>query len=87
MNHKDRPQGQPVPLDPGYRVSAEEFDAMRRPLTVILARSQMLERRVLQGTSVPPDDQLSALVAIQRSAWELERQLRALQPEPSPNPG
>lgn len=66
-----------------YRVSGTALDALRNPLTAILVRSQMLERRILQGGPAPsPDDSLAALSAIGRSVRELERQLYILQQDP-----
>lgn len=61
------------------RVESQALDALRTPLTVILAQAQLLERRMLQGHALTPDDILAALSAVQRSGWDLEGQLRVLQ--------
>jgi len=52
---------------------------LRTPLTGILGAAQLLERRILRGDPVAPDDYLAALASIKRSVWALEGQLRALE--------
>lgn len=85
MNRNDRPQLEESRIYPSHRVPGVALDTLRGPLSVILAQAQVLERRVLQGRHPSPDDQLSALAAIQRSVWDLERQLRELQKEANPH--
>jgi signal transduction histidine kinase len=70
-----------------YEVSESALDALRGPLAAILGHSQILERRILQGMRLlSPDDYLGRLAAIERSVWEMERQLQALQQEPVREP-
>jgi signal transduction histidine kinase len=66
---------------PRYQVTGAALDRLRNPLTTILGRSQLLERHILQGTPLSPDDYLATLSAIERSVRALEGQLRALQDE------
>ena len=60
-------------------VPADQLDALRTPLAVILGRAQLLERRMLRGCPVSPDEYLSSLALIARAAWQIEMQLRVLQ--------
>ena len=70
---------QPASPDPSYRVPGAALDALRTPLAAILGTSQLLERRIVRGAPLTPDDYLAALAAIRRAAWALEGQLRVLQ--------
>jgi signal transduction histidine kinase len=81
MNPVDASNAASSGATPCHRVPAGALDALRNPLTAILGRSQVLERRILREVHVSPDDTLAALEAIERSAWEVEGQLRALQRE------
>lgn len=81
MNPLDVSSGPASGADPRYQVSGVTLDAMRSPLAAILGRAQILERRLLQDVALVPEDALAALAAIERSVWELERQLRSLQQE------
>ena len=71
----------PALVVPGQRApeSHAALDALRDPLAAILGRAQMLERRILQGEAIAPDDHLATLAHIQRSVWDLEHKLRAIQ--------
>jgi signal transduction histidine kinase len=59
--------------------AGDALDALRTPLAVILGEAQVLQRRVLRGELLPPDDVLAALSTIQRSVWAIEGRLRVLQ--------
>jgi signal transduction histidine kinase len=81
MNPIDTRQITDAAPGPRYQVTAAALDALRNPLTTILGRAQLLERHILQGTLLAPDDYLATLSDIACSVRALEGQLWALQDE------
>jgi signal transduction histidine kinase len=86
MNPRDMSSAASSGATPHYQVSEFALNALRNPLTAILGRSQLLQRRILQGAHLSPKDSLAALATIERSVWELEQQLRELQDEANRRP-
>lgn len=63
-------------------VTDAALDALRGPLAVILGRAQLLERRILQGHTIPADEYLSVLSEIGRCVWDAEQTIRVIQEDP-----
>ena len=66
-----------VPLDGDER--DHYLDDLRTPLTVIHASAQLLQRRILLGRTLEPDQLLARLTAVERAAWTIEARLRQLE--------
>ena len=56
-----------------------ELSALRRPMTVILGRAQLLRRRIRTGQTRSTDDCMETLASIEEAVLATEARLRALE--------
>ena len=79
LENSDEPISPTRPAGNHYDDLQAALDDLRIPLTVMLARSQLLRRRIRKGTVSSPQECVETLGQIEWAIHELEAKIRALQ--------